>query len=48
MESVLPKGLGTGALEGLSGGGLGLPSPSSPVPDTPEPANPMSSIPLGF
>ena len=39
MESVLPSGLG---------GGLGLPSPSSPVPDTPEPANPMSSIPLGF
>ena len=29
MESVLPSGLG-GALEGLSGGGLGLPSPSSP------------------
>ena len=48
MESVLPSGLGTGALEGLSGGGLGLPSPSSPVPDTAEPANPMSSIPLGF
>ena len=39
MESVLPSGLG---------GGLGLPSPSSPVPDTAEPANPMSSIPLGF
>ena len=48
MESVLPSGLGTGALEGLSGGGLGLPAPSSPVPDTAEPANPMSSIPLGF
>ena len=48
MESVLPSGLGPGALEGLSGGGLGLPSPSSPVPDTAEPANPMSSIPLGF
>ena len=48
MESVLPSGLGTGALEGLSGGGLGLPSPSSPVPDTAEPENPMSSIPLGF
>ena len=41
MESVLPSGLG-------SVGGLGLPSPSSPVPDTAEPANPMSSIPLGF
>ena len=48
MESVLPSGLGTGALEGLTGGGLGLPAPSSPVPDTAEPANPMSSIPLGF
>ena len=41
MESVLPSGLG-------SVGGLGLPSQSSPVPDTAEPANPMSSIPLGF
>ena len=48
MESVLPSGLGTGALEGLSGGGLGLPSPSSPVPDRAEPTNPMSPIPLGF
>ena len=48
MESVLPSGLGTGALEGLSGGGLGLPAPSSPVPDAAEPANPMSSVPLGF
>ena len=43
MESVLPSGLG-----GLCGGGLGLPAPSSPVPDTAEPTNPMSSIPLGF
>ena len=43
MESVLPSGLG-----GLSGGGLGLPAPSSPVPDRAEPTNPMSSIPLGF
>jgi len=50
MESVLPSGLGTGALEGLSGAGLGLTAPSSPVPEAtvPEPANPMSSIPLGF
>ena len=35
MESVLPSGLGTGALEGLSGAGLGLPSSegtSSPLP----------------
>ena len=45
MESVLPSGIG-GALGGA--GGLGLPSPSSPVPDTAEPENPMSSIPLGF
>ena len=35
MESVLPSGLGTGALEGLSGGGLGLPSPSDPTPTPP-------------
>ena len=41
IESVLPSGLG-------SAGGLGLPSPSSPVPDAAEPENPMSSIPLGF
>ena len=31
MESVLPGGLGGGALEGLSGGGLGLPAPSNPM-----------------
>ena len=39
MESVLPGGLGTGALEGLSGGGLGLPAPSNPMaaPDSPTP-----------
>ena len=44
MESVLP-----GGLSGLSGAGsLGLPAPSSPVPDAAEPANPMSSVPLGF
>ena len=43
MESVLPAGLG-----GLGGAGLGLPAPSSPVPDAAEPANPMSSVPLGF
>ena len=44
MESVLP-----GGLSGLSGAGsLGLPVPSSPVPDAAEPANPMSSVPLGF
>ena len=43
MESVLPSGLGTGALEGITGGGLGLPSPSDPTP-----TEPMSPIPLGF
>ena len=43
MESVLPSGLGTGALEGLSGGGLGLPSPSTPTPEAS-----ASPIPLGF
>ena len=41
MESVLPSGLGTGALEGLSGGGLGLPAPSDPTPTEP-------ALPLGF
>ena len=41
MESVLPSGLGTGALEGLSGGGLGLPAPSDPTPTEPV-------LPLGF
>ena len=35
MESVLPSGLGTGALEGITGGGLGLPSPSDPTPTPP-------------
>ena len=35
MESVMPGGLGKGALEGLTGGGLGLPSPSTPTPTTP-------------
>ena len=41
MESVLPSGLGTGALESLSGGGLGLPAPSDPTPTEPV-------LPLGF
>ena len=41
MESVLPSGLGTGALEGLAGGGLGLPAPSDPTPTEPV-------LPLGF
>ena len=47
MESVLPSGLGTGALEGLSKGGLGLPSPSTPTPEAPV-ASPQSPIPFGF
>ena len=41
MESVLPSGLGTGALERLSGGGLALPAPSDPTPTEPV-------LPLGF
>jgi len=37
MESVLPSGLGTGALEGISGG-LSLPTPSNPIaPDSSTP-----------
>ena len=51
MESVMPGGMsgllgegaGTGPLEGLTVGGLGLPSPSDPTP-----TNPQSPIPLGF
>ena len=41
MESVMPGGLGTGALEGLTGGGLApdmgspLAPPSSPLPSGP-------------
>ena len=41
MESVMPGGLGKGALEGLTGGGLApdmgspLASPSSPLPSGP-------------
>ena len=44
MESVLPGGIG-GALGGA--GSLGLPAPSTGVPDA-APADPMSSIPFGF
>ena len=43
MSGILGEGAGTGALEGLTGGGLGLPSPSDPTP-----TNPQSPIPLGF
>ena len=53
MESVLPGGLGTGALQGLKGGGLGLgekgldiPSVGLPAPDAPAPQSP--NLPLGF
>ena len=50
MESVMPGGMsgilgdgaGTGALEGLAGGGLGLPSPSNPIASPPEPTPPTS------
>ena len=34
---------GGGALEGLTGGGLGLPAPSNPTP-----TDPMSPVPFGF
>ena len=46
MEAVMPGGLGDlggGALEGLTGGGLGLPAPSNPTS-----ADPMSPVPFGF
>ena len=46
IEAVMPGGLGDlggGALEGLSGGGLGLPAPSNPTP-----SDPMSPVPFGF
>ena len=46
MESVLPSGLGTGALEGLAGGGLSLPSPSNPMAAPDAPTEPV--LPLGF
>ena len=42
MESVMPGGLGD-----LGGGGLGLPIPSTGVPDA-SPADPMSPVPFGF
>ena len=44
MESVLPGGIG-GALGGA--GSLGLPAPSTGVPDA-APAAPESPIPFGF
>ena len=48
MESVLPGGLGGGALEGLSGGGFGLPAPSNPIAAPTEPTAPESPVPFGF
>ena len=48
MESVLPGGLGGGALEGLSGGGLGLPAPSNPMAAPDSPTAPESAVPFGF
>ena len=47
MESVLPSGLGTGALEGISGG-LSLPAPSNPMAAPSEPTAPESPVPFGF
>ena len=47
MESIMPGGLGTGALEGLAGGGLSLPSPSNPVA-SPEATPTEPVLPLGF
>ena len=41
MSGILGEGAGTGALQGLAGGGLGLPSPSDPTPTEP-------ALPLGF
>ena len=56
MESVLPggvsgllgEGAGTGALEGLTKGGLGLPAPSNPMAAPTEPTAPESPVPFGF
>ena len=47
MESIMPGGLGTGALEGLAGGGLSLPSPSNPMA-SPEATPTEPVLPLGF
>ena len=50
MEAVMPGGLGdlgTGALEGLSGG-LELPTPSNPFASPDATATPESPIPFGF
>ena len=44
MEAVTDK---LGSLGDLGGGGLGLPIPSTGVPDA-TPADPMSPVPFGF
>ena len=46
MESIMPGGLGTGALEGISGG-LSLPTPSNPIA-SPDATDSTSPIPFGF
>ena len=46
MEAVTEKLGGLGDLGGLGGSSLGLPSPSTPTPDTP--ASTESPIPFGF
>ena len=48
LESVLPGGLGTGELEGITGGGLGLPAPSNPMAAPDSPTAPESPVPFGF
>ena len=45
MEPVTEKLGGIGDYGGLGGGGLGLPSPSSPTPDAPAT---IPNLPLGF
>ena len=41
MSGILGEGAGTGALEGLTGGGVGITPPSDPTPTEPV-------LPLGF
>ena len=47
MSGILGDGAGTGALEGLAGGTLGLPSPSNPIaspPSAPTEPTPPTSV----
>ena len=49
IEAVMPVGLGDlggGALEGLTGSGLGLPAPSNPIAAPDSPATPPVGIPF--